>query len=262
VPEISVIIPAWNEERELPETLAQIRAALEELDRPIGRSHEIIVVDDSSTDRTADIAWSFGARLERVEKRQIAAVRNAGARVAQGRYLIFIDADTRVPYATLVAALSELDRGAVGGGASVEMEGQLPLLLRPAMFAFMLVWGWLGHAAGCFVWCRAEDFRAIGGFDERFFASEEVWLSKALKERGRFVIVAPSVRSSGRKMRQRAPIGLLWYSLKLLLRGPKAWQRREGLDLWYDGQRESAVVANDSLTPPPAAAMPRPRNVG
>ena len=234
VVELSVIIPAWNEERELPATLGQLRAVLAEIDR----THEIIVVDDSSTDRTPEIAGAFGARVVRVEKRQIAAVRNAGAREAQGHYLVFVDADTRVPWATMDAALRELDSGAVGGGAPVIMEGAIPLAIRPAMATFMVVWKWLGHAAGCFVYCRRDVFERVGGFDERFFASEEVWLSKALRDAGRFVILGTPVISSGRKMRWSAPIGLLWYSLKLLLRGPKAWQRREGLELWYDGRRE------------------------
>jgi glycosyltransferase involved in cell wall biosynthesis len=242
MPDLSIIIPAWNEERELPATLVQIRAILDEIavTGPAGpaRTHELIVVDDASTDRTAEIALSFGARVERVEKRQIAAVRNAGAAIATGEYLIFIDADTRVPYATLVAALRELDAGAIGGGAPVEMEGETPALLRPFLLAFMLVWRFLGHAAGCFVFCRRDAFEAVGGFDERFFASEEVWLSKALKACGRFPIVEPPVRSSGRKLRIGSPMSILLYCAKVLLRGPKAWQRREGLDLWYDGRRE------------------------
>lgn len=232
--DLSIIIPAWNEERELPATLGRIRDVLAE----IGRSSEIIVVDDSSTDRTAEIARSFGARVERVEKRQIAAVRNAGAAVAAGRYLVFIDADTRVPYATLAAALRELDAGAVGGGAGVRMEGRAPLLLLPSLMLFMLVWRCLGHAAGCFVWCRRDAFARVGGFDERFFASEEIWISKALKSEGRFVIVEPPVDTSGRKMRMGHPLALLLYAARLIASGPRAWQRREGLELWYDGRRE------------------------
>lgn len=234
MPDLSIIIPAWNEERELPATLAQLVAVVAEL----GHSAEIIVVDDSSTDRTAAIAASFGARVERVEKRQIAAVRNAGARIARGTYLVFVDADTRVPYATLAAALRELDAGAVGGGAAVSMEGRMPLLLWPSLMLFMLVWKALGHAAGCFVWCRRDVFERIGGFDERFFASEEVWISKALKAEGRFVIVEPAVISSGRKLRLGSPLALLVYAIRVILRGPKGWQRREGLELWYDGRRE------------------------
>lgn len=234
-PELSVIIPAWNEEFELPSTLTRLCAAL----KALGRSCELIVVDDASTDQTAAIAKSFGAHVERVEKRQIAAVRNAGARIARGRFLLFVDADTQVPDATLAAAMRELDAGAIGGGAHVRLEGPIPLLIWPSFTIFTWVWRWLGHAAGCFVWCRKADFDAIGGFDESFYASEEVWLSKALKERGRFALVSPPVVSSGRKVRMHRPILLFLYAVKLLWRGPEAWKRRDGLELWYDGKRET-----------------------
>ncbi len=232
--DISVIVPAWNEEHELPATLERLREALAAL----GRSHELIVVDDASTDRTAELAQRFGAHVEHVQKRQIAAVRNAGARVARGRYLVFVDADTRVADATLAAAVRELDAGAVGGGALVLLEGPMPWIIKPSFMIFTMVWRHLGYAAGCFVWCRKSDFDAVGGFDESFYASEEVWLSKALMGRGRFGLVEPAVVSSGRKLRMHKPFALLFYSLKLLLRGPEAWKRREGLELWYDGQRE------------------------
>ncbi len=233
--ELSVIIPAWNEEHELPATLERLCAALKRLDR----AYELIVVDDASTDRTAEIAKGFGAHVERVEKRQIAAVRNAGAKIASGRFLLFVDADTQVSDETLAAAMRELDAGAVGGGARVRLQGPIPLLIRPSFLVFTAIWDWLGHAAGCFIWCRKSDFDAIGGFDESFYASEEVWLSKALKERGRFVLVSPPIISSGRKVRMHKPIPLFLYAVKLLWRGPEAWKRREGLELWYDGKREA-----------------------
>ena len=79
---------------------------------------------------------------------------------------------------------------------------------------------------------------AVGGFDETFYASEEIWLSKALRERGRFVIVRHPVLTSGRKLRMNSALSMLATALVLLLKGPRSWQRRDGLDLWYDGRRE------------------------
>ena len=73
MPMISFIIPAYNEEAVLGATLDSILSAVEAAHMPF----EIIVVDDASTDRTAEIARSKGARVVRVHKRQIAAVRNA-----------------------------------------------------------------------------------------------------------------------------------------------------------------------------------------
>lgn len=234
---LSFIIPAWNEEALIGATLEAIHAAA----RAAGRDYEIIVVNDASTDRTADIARAAGARVIDVHKRQIAAVRNAGAREARGRYFIFVDADTIVPEPTLFRALHELDEGAVGGGCIPRMADEIPLLGRIYLWAFLAVWIPMQLAAGCFVFCRRDAFEAIGGFDERFFASEEVWLSKALKQRGPFVILHDPVWTSGRKMRLHTPFQLVRLAIRLLWQGPKSWQKREGLDLWYDGRREDAA---------------------
>ena len=90
-PELSIVIPAFNEELELPTTIAAIRAAADKIDN----AHEIIVVDDASTDATAQIARQAGARIVSINRPQIAAARNAGARVARGNVLLFVDADVR-----------------------------------------------------------------------------------------------------------------------------------------------------------------------
>src|SRR5437764_4908859 len=89
---ISFIVPAYNEETELPSTLAAIRAAISALSQPF----EIIVVDDASTDATPEIAEQAGARVVPIHRRQIAAARNAGARAAQGEYVFFLSVDTTV----------------------------------------------------------------------------------------------------------------------------------------------------------------------
>ena len=90
---MSFIVPAYNEELELPSTIAAIRQSRpESTDQP----YEIVVVDDGSTDATAEIAARAGARVVSINRRQIAAARNAGARAANGQVLFFVDADTRI----------------------------------------------------------------------------------------------------------------------------------------------------------------------
>src|SRR6188472_1376598 len=123
---ISFIIPAHNEERCLPATLAAAKLAATTL----GESFEIIVVDDSSTDRTSEIAVEHGVRLIHVQHRQIAATRNAGARVAEGDILFFVDADTQVAAPAVQEALQAILAGAVGGGCVFTFDGRLPLWAR------------------------------------------------------------------------------------------------------------------------------------
>ncbi|NQZ69946.1 MAG: glycosyltransferase, partial [Lentisphaeria bacterium] len=87
----SVIIPAYNEEKLLPDTLASLKEKMSDV---TDYSGEIIVVDNNSTDATAEVAKAAGAIVVFEEHRQIARARNAGGQIAKGRYLIFLDADT------------------------------------------------------------------------------------------------------------------------------------------------------------------------
>src|SRR5437762_10319748 len=116
---ISFIVPAYNEEHELSGTLAAIHAAASKASAP----YEIIVVDDASTDATPEIAAQAGARVIRINRRHIAASRNAGGRAAQGAYLSFIDADTRFNRAHVTGAIAATEAGYVGGGIRMTMEG-------------------------------------------------------------------------------------------------------------------------------------------
>lgn len=242
---LSFIVPAYNEGALIGATIDSIRAAAE----AVGEPHEIIVVNDASTDRTADVARARGSRVIDVHKRHIAAVRNAGASAARGDVLVFVDADTLLPSATLRDAIRALNRGAVGGGSAVELEGRLGFVGWLWLKAFLMCWRPLGLAAGCFVFARRGHFEAVGGFDERYFASEEIWFSLAMKRRGRFVIVRHPVISSGRKVRMHSAWDLTKLSFRLLLGGPKFWQKRENLDLWYDGRREAASPPSFSGRP-------------
>ena len=87
--EYSVIIPAFNEEELLPATLVALREAMKEINRP----GQIIVVDNNSSDATAEIAKAHGALVVFEPKNQISRARNAGAAAATGSFLVFVDAD-------------------------------------------------------------------------------------------------------------------------------------------------------------------------
>ena len=233
---ISFIVPAHNEERLLDRTLDAIHTAARDLAIP----HEVIVVDDASTDRTASIAHAAGARVIGVHVRQIARVRNAGASAATGDTLIFVDADTIVPAETLRATIAAVDRGAVGGGASVYIDGSLPLWVRLVMPPFRLSFRLCRLAAGCYVFCRRRDFVAVGGFDEQLYAAEEIALSRALARRGPFVVLAEPVRTSGRKARTHSAWELVRLLLEFLFRGTRILKNRDRLGLWYGERRDDA----------------------
>ncbi len=232
---ISFIIPAHNEAFEIRRTLKSIFESASATGTPF----EVIVVNDASTDRTAEIAHEAGARVLDVHLRKISAVRNAGVREAQGDLFFFIDADTQLPEGTLRAALASLERGALGGGASVRFGESfnwgIHIALNVFNFFYMRLLGW---AAGCFLFAKRTYFEAAGGFDETLYACEEIVLSRAFKRQGKFVVLRESVISSGRKIRMYP----LWHIFPLFIRfmihGPAIFRQREGLEWWYEGKRE------------------------
>ena len=233
----SVVIPAHNEEALLAATIEALTAAFAVLGAAAG-AFEIIVVDDDSTDRTAEIARALGARVVPVQLRQIGAVRNAGAAAARGGVLIFVDADTIVPAETLRRTLGAVAGGAIGGGAPATLPRSEPLWARAAWKPFQ--WGAvpLKLPGGAYMFATRAAFDAAGGFDLKYFAAEEIHFARALKRRGRFAMVKPPVITSGRKFRIIGFRGMLGVWLRLALRGPKVLQDKKHLGLWYDKHRD------------------------
>ena len=234
---ISFVVPAFNEEDYLAPTLAAIHAA----GRACGEPYEVVVANDSSTDRTAQVAREAGARVVDVQKRQIAGARNAGARATTGEVLFFVDADTHLNESLVAEALAALRGGAVGGGARVAFYGDVPAWVSRFMVVFTPLYFGLGRwAAGCFVFCTRRAFEATGGFDEATYAGEEIGYSQALKRQGRFVIVRGFVETSARKARGRTMWQMLRITAGVLRKGALHGGRlksREDAAFWYDGKR-------------------------
>ncbi len=229
---ISFVIPAYDEERLLPATLAALHVA----GRSLGEGYEIVVADDASSDATAAVALAGGARVVHVAHRQISATRNSGARAARGDILVFVDADTIVPLDTVRAALDEIRSGAVGGGAHVRFDGTVPVYARVLLPLIMGVFRATHLAGGCFLFCTRAAFDEAGGFDEALFASEEIAFSRALKRSGRFVVLRQTVVTSGRKLRDPSAPNAPWTMFRLFLRGPGVVRSRKYLGAWY-GER-------------------------
>ena len=232
--DVSFIVPAFNEERLLGRTLEGIWRATS----GIPESCEVLVVDDASDDDTASIAAAGGARVIPVHLRHIAATRNAGAQAAEGRWLIFVDADTVVTQDVVRASIMALRAGVAGGGCDLRFEGPLPVYGRLLIAVALPIYKALRLAAGCYLFCSREAFEAAGGFDETLFAAEEVFLSRQLRKQGRFVVLREHVLTSGRKLRSHSGRELWGVILRVALGGRKAIERREGLDIWYGARRK------------------------
>ncbi|MBI4556068.1 MAG: glycosyltransferase [Candidatus Hydrogenedentes bacterium] len=243
LPRFSVVIPAFNEESYLPRLLDTLEVARERYAGGPG-DIEVIVADNTSTDCTSEIASSRGCRVVRVEKRAIAAARNGGARVARGQVLAFVDADTLVHPDTF-NAIDQAMRSPkyVGGATGVQMERMSPGIAAAYVMLIPLVW-LTGMDTGV-VFCRREDFEAVGGYNESRLFAEDVefllGLRKLGRRRGQKLVRLKPVKAitSTRKFDKHGE----WHYLRMVILGlfcilfrPSAVERMARA-YWYDEPR-------------------------
>lgn len=179
----SVIIPAYNEEKYLPRLLDSIEVARANYSGGPA-AIEVIVANNQSIDRTAEVAASLGARVVKVEKRRIAAARNGGGHAACGEILCFIDADSAVHPQTFDAIDRAMQDGRyISGATGVVLERKsLGLMITYCLMMPMVLL--TGIDTGL-VFCRREDFEAVGGYDESRLYAEDVIFPLALRRLGR-----------------------------------------------------------------------------
>ncbi len=240
---VSFIIPAHNEEYRLPATLAAIRNVIAEQ----SLQAEIILVNDDSNDRTESIAIESGVRVVNVCHRHIAATRNSGGRAAKGNYFFFVDADTKINSACVAEALAAMQQRYVGGGCLVRLEEAIPWYASLTIPFVNALCRRLKITGGACLFCRRGTFEKTGGFNERYFAAEDLAFVSDIKRWGQFFIPNATIITSARKLNQTS----FWQMLPLLTRlifiGPEAFRSRDGLELWYD-QAVRDPADNESLT--------------
>lgn len=249
-PDYSIIIPAYNEAQQLPLTLPAIRAAMS----AVAARGELIVVDNNSSDATARVAEQHGAKVVFEPINMISKARNAGAKAALSSVLIFIDADTRPSAELLNATLEHMSReDRTGGGAVVQLDPP-PNWLTGKLAG---LWNWISrqmsYPAGSYFFCRRDAFEAVGGFSESLYASEEIWLARALKRWGRkqsprkklHVIDLPVV-TSARKL-DNGP--KLYGMLLLMLIFPFAVRFKSLCGYWYKREEAEASDEQADITP-------------
>jgi glycosyltransferase involved in cell wall biosynthesis len=179
----SVIIPAYNEEQYLPRLLDSIEVARSNYSGGPDEI-EVIVADNDSTDRTAEVASAHGARVVSVKKRRIAAARNGGGRAARGEIVCFIDGDSAIDPQTFDAIDKAMSSGRyVAGSTSVILERKsLGLMIT---YFLMMPLAFLTRMDTGVVFCRRKDFEAVGGYDESRLYAEDLIFLLALRRLGR-----------------------------------------------------------------------------
>ena len=239
---VSVLVPAFNESGCLGTTLASIRAAMHAFDAR-GWTSELIVCDNNSTDDTAAIARAHGARVVFEPVNQISRARNAAAATAAGDWLVFVDADSQPSLALFAEAADAIVTGRyLAGGSTVVMDsgGALAAVGVGVWNAISRMTRW---AAGSFIFVDAATFRAVGGFSQELYASEEINLFRRLKRaarsarRGIVILHRHPLTTSGRKLALYSPFEIAGFMLRTVLSGGRTLRRADGCSVWYDGRR-------------------------
>lgn len=239
---LSIVIPAFNEERLIERCLQSISASLAANLRS-GFTSDIIVVDNNSTDNTAALAIKAGARVVFEPINQIGRARNAGAAEARGDWLLFLDADSELNPDLLADILRLIADGkSVGCGCTLQMQG-LPWWgnwIFQLWKATSILFRW---AAGALVVCRSDAFRDVGGFDQELYALDEIRLSGHLKQWGRprglqFIILTQHpLETSSRKVALYSGREIAGQIMRVMLHPRRTLQDKKQLSVWYDGRR-------------------------
>ena len=239
---ISVVVPAFNEERGLAASLRSIRNAVGAFE-DAGHATELIVCDNNSTDATAAIAHEAGAQVVFEPVNQISRARNSGAAHATGDWLLFIDADSYPSRALCADVLAAIISGRyIAGGSTVGFDQ------ADRVVSFMgATWNRISRAmtwaAGSFIFCNAAVFREIGGFSQELYAAEEIDMSRRLKRlarqrRQRLVILhRHPLITSARKARLYTPREMTRFIARTIVRGGRTLRSADECFSWYDGRR-------------------------
>ena len=181
----TVVIPAHNEESYIGKCLRSVRSAAKYVSGRV----EIIVVANRCTDKTAEIARHYGAKVLVNDDKCIAAIRNTGVKAASGEIVVTIDADSLMTKYSLAEIKYMLRSGLYVGGGANPMFDRMSLGIAVSslyvginLLPVMIKNG--GYLSGAMFWFYKRDFDAIGGFDEGLVSLEDMDFAKRLKKLG------------------------------------------------------------------------------
>ena len=240
----SLIIPARNEENYLPRLLDSVDIARKDFHRG-SEAVEVIVSDNCSTDKTAEIAESRGCVVVKEEKRIIAAVRNAGAAAAKGEIICFLDADSQIHPDTFNAIEQAISSGKVVGGATGVTLDRMTMGIALTYYLVMLPMILITGMDTGVVFCRRKDFIQLGGYNEQKLFAEDVDFIVRLKLLGRkrkqklIRLTSAKAVASMRKFQKHGN----WHYFPLMMRGvfamffPSKRFEKFARKYWYDDRQ-------------------------
>lgn len=236
-PGISVIVPAYNEEKYIGATLDSLAVAAGRLKSSTGADTEFIVVDNASTDRTEAVAREKGARVVFEPHRQIAAARNRGAKEAQGKIIVTCDADNRVSENLLERIHQVMSEGALAGGVKILPERRA--WTTDMMFGTFDFFARLSGLGFGVIFTDRDTFWRVGGYPSDVYVGEDAWFvwnlkKEALRRKKKFVRLEDAyIVTSLRKIDEFGFLQQMFTYLKFLL-FPWTTARRDSCRTWYE----------------------------
>lgn len=201
---ISLIIPAYNEEKGLG-------ACLDSIQKNAHGLKEIIVVDNASTDRTAEVAQGYeGVRVVREDRKGLVRARQRGYLAATGSVLAYVDADTRLPVGWVEqieqAFSADPSLACLSGPYSYYDIPRIQSVCVTVWYWFAKPWYWaLGYmATGGNIAIRRSVVEAMGGFDTTIeFYGEDTIIARSASKYGRVIFSSRfSMPTSGRRFKE------------------------------------------------------------
>ncbi len=234
----SFIVPAYNEARYIARCINSIRRAINHINTKPG-TVEIIVVDNLSTDTTADICNYMGVRVIKCAGDNIAKVRNCGAAEATGDYLIFIDADSEMDY----VLWNSIDWSCIAGGCLLKLD-------HSSWFGDWFVNKWNQYClknkifTGCFCWIKKAYLKGVPPFNVELYLLEDIEFSNVINySAGRAYLKTQLshayIKTSDRKLRLYSVFEHLKFWINFWWNKEKVIFNRKDCFLWYDGRRET-----------------------
>ena len=189
---ISIIIPTYNEEENIIQTLKSIQ-----LNGNINLIKEIIVVDGGSTDNTIQNASNCGARVLISKKKGRAAQMNEGAAIASEKILHFIHADSQLPIHFDADVVSSVNEGYEAGCFRLAFDYEHWFLKFNCWFTRFDLSAF--HYGDQSLFITSDVFKKINGFNENYIVFEDLDIIRRIKKYSKFKIIKKNVITSARK---------------------------------------------------------------
>lgn len=212
---ISVIIPAYNEEKYIEETINSIRN--QDFD-----DYELIVVCDGCSDNTLEIVKGKADKVFVVKKRKGPAyARNVGARRSKGDILLFLDADTKLSESVLKSINESKDSWIIG--TCKALPSNLGFKHR-FFYGFKNMFVCPMGVSNGILFIKRLTFGVYGGFDESLEKCEEGVLVRNVKKHGSFIILDAHVVNSTRRFENKGYFNNICYWISNIFNSKKPYE--------------------------------------